>query len=406
MLAEYYKSPWRRLAIQGRPTVGELVASAPGAVSLGFTLGTAAALGFSRFGGLTASCAAWGSAATAAVKLEVREGRVWALLAKGVAENLPQPLGQRVIPGTPAQIIPGIERKFRSILVPLGSQRNAPTGQIRGGSVQNPFADQANLRIHGGVDDYVTINGRRVGTATGGVSMVDERMVVEAGAAVRYALFNPTGGFAGGDLAFEFTVPGAPSTVVPGTPSQTLPAENPLDVAERNASAAIPYLETGLGAGEAFAWFPTGEAFAMAGNWMRRASWADAARRMRFERGAGSADSVAVALDTARTVPSAQLATDFGLAEFLGEDWTFYAPPTEDVFIDVTNFRFEALLGGGAGFFFAVEHGPDDPPPPPDDPPPPPPEPPLPATGDFVRMVRNGVELWAPVAPFACPLDD
>jgi len=402
MLTDYYKTPWRRLQTDGSPTIGEIVAASPSARTIGFAVGTGAALGNSQVGGLTASCGAWGSAVSAVSKIEMRGSRVWAVLARAVLDNLPGPQGPQTIPGTPGSVIPGTPAQTRSINVPLGDQENAPRGQVRGAAVQNPFSVAASLFISGTADDYVTINGRRVGSVSSNYSTINVEMTVGAGESIQWALHNPSGGFAGGNLNFVFTIPGTPDTIMPGTPDTFLPAETGAEAAARNAPAAIPYLNIAMVAGTLFPWFPTAEAFAMAGQWMRRESWTDVERRMRFERGGGTEDVVAVTLATGRVNPIPQTVSEFGLAEYLAENWTFYQTPSEDIFLDVTDIAFSALLGGGVGFHFVVEQSSAEPPPEPS--PAPPSEPPAPQTGDFVRMMRNGVEQWAPVAPFACPV--
>ena len=129
-----------------------------------------------------------------------------------------------------------------------------------------------------------------------------------------------------------------------------------LPVSRVNAERAIPLLDVArvLTYGNTAPWWPAGEAYAKAGTWMRRRSWADTARRMRIEAGGGTTPAVAVTLYSTLTDPVPVRASDFGEAEFLADDWEAYAvgdPPA----IDVTDFRIGAMSSRAEGFYFAVD---------------------------------------------------
>jgi len=134
------------------------------------------------------------------------------------------------------------------------------------------------------------------------------------------------------------------------------PGEDVVPISRKNAESAIPALDTTsvLLYGNTTAWWPLGEALAMAGTWMRRRSWADTSKRVRFVAGAGTTPAVFVVIDASRSSAVPVLSTDFGAGEFLATDWETWAvvdaPP-----IDVSDFRFEPRVSPGEGFFFAVD---------------------------------------------------
>lgn len=279
MLETRYKSPWRKVALNNAPTVGELYAAAGGSpVTVGFALGSGALPSGCSIGGVISFCAVpWGASAVAAARITRSGGRLMAQVAKSAT-------------GTLRVLLPG----EATITVSLANARAAI-----------PLLDVANLFTYGN------------------------------------------------------TVP----------------------------------------------WWPAGEAYAQAGIWMRRRSWSDPSRRMRFEAGAGTTAAVAVAISSIDTIHDAQGNTDFTADEFLGDDWEAYAigePPA----VDVTDFRIDALSSRAEGFFFAVDELPVVVPP--VVPPVPPVVPPdgvvvaPPASGDYVWMGRNGVGQWVLVREFAC----
>lgn len=349
--------------------MAEVYAAAGGnPVTVGFALGSGSEPALTRLGGISVFCLPWGACAVAAARLVPNEGRLLAVIAKGAVNGLRQP--------GPSE---------QSINVRLEGGPNSPRGTVSSGVVTNPFDEAATVVVTGAVDDYVTLNGRRVGQTSGNLTTVNETMSAAARGTIAWTLQNPSGGFAGGDLTFRFSAGGR--DVVP--------------ISVLNAEQAIPALDTEIVLlyGSTTAWWPLGEALAMAGTWMRRRSWADINKRIRFVAGAGTTPAVLVVIDASRTTAEPVLSSDFGAGEFLATDWETWAVGDAPA-VDVSDFRFEERATPGEGFFFAVDGtadpggggGPGDPPAPP-------------TTGiDEVRMRRNGVEQWVPVQPFSCPL--
>lgn len=389
MLETRYKSPWRKVALNNAPTVGELYAAAGGSpVTVGFALGSGALPSGCSIGGVISFCAVpWGASAVAAARITRSGGRLMAQLAKSSVGGGAVPRGARTVAATP--------------------------GSGRSGSVTNPFqiastATAPNLLIMTG-----TVSNRNSGVKIDGVFYgglattlaMNYQISVAAGAVVSWEIVG-----AMSRLDLRFAAGGQLSALFewqPPTSEQRLPAETTIQVSQRNAALAIPALDVSMGLiyGNTVPWWPAGEAYAQAGIWMRRRSWSDPSRRMRFEAGPGTTAAVAVAISSIDTIHDAQGNTDFTADEFLGDDWEAYAigePPA----VDVTDFRIDALSSRAEGFFFAVDELPVVVPP--VVPPVPPVVPPdgvvvaPPASGDYVWMGRNGVGQWVLVREFAC----
>lgn len=399
MLEEKYKSPWKVIQISGQPTVGQLVAAAGGsAVTVGFALGSGTMAGLASLAGVTAVCLPWGAAAVAASKLVVTSaGRVMGVVAKGAINRLRVP--QSVSAPTFRTQWAGSSISLSSLIPPPDwpASEGLRYGGLRLGSrnpwvsITNRLSTAASLRTTGTADDYVTINGRRAsGFQSVNFQHVDDTIPsVPSGESLIVELHNPSGGFGGVNLTFTFT-----------SLSPTLP-DDPRAIAIMNAERAIPLLDAAAVAiyGNTVPWWPVGETMARSGQWMRRRSWSDADRRIRFEAGAGTAAEVAVLRDSVNAVPIPLRSEDFGAAEFLSQDWEAYAVPDPHALIDVTDFQFQSSLGGGAGFFFAVVPAGDllegggggggSVPAPP-------------AVGDFVLMSRAGVMQWVIGKEFTC----
>lgn len=379
------RAPWKIITITGFPTVGELATAAgTGAATVGFALGSGTLPGMAGLAGVNAVCLPWGAAAVAAARLQRSDDGRWkGVVAQGALNGLKVP--QRG--GTPTYTTQwnGAWRNLTRTSFSQGALNTVVN------TITNRLSTAASLRITGTADDYVTINGRRAaGFPTATYMTVDDTIPsVPAGADLILELHNPTGGFAGVNLTFTFT-----------SLSPTV-ADDPRVVALENAERAIPLLDATAVAiyGNTVPWWPTGETLARGGNWMRRRSWADAERRIRFEPGPGTAAEVAVLRDESTAVPIPLRSQDFGTAEFLAQDWESYFIPDPNALIDVTDFRFASELGGGAGFYFAVggdsdtdsgsgSGGEDRPP----------------GTGDFVRMARNGIAQWVNAKEYeGCP---
>lgn len=400
MLEEKYKSPWKVIQISGQPTVGQLVAAAGGsAVTVGFALGSGTMAGLASLAGVTAVCLPWGAAAVAASRLMLTSaGRVMGVVAKGAINGLKVP-GASKPPTFRAQWsgnVPG--GSLAGLLRPQDVA--APPGITYGGirpsgaawiTVTNGLSTTASMSTTGTADDYALIDGRRAaGVQTGNFQVVNDFIPsVRPGGSIIVELHNPTGGFAGVNLTFTFTAL-----------SPTLP-DDPRAIAFENAVRAIPLLDAAAVAiyGNTVPWWPVGETMARSGQWMRRRSWSDADRRIRFEAGAGTAAEVAVLRDSVNAVPIPLRSEDFGAAEFLSQDWEAYAVPDPHALIDVTDFQFQSSIGGGAGFFFAVVPAGDllegggggggSVPAPP-------------AVGDFVLMSRAGMVQWVIGKEFTC----
>lgn len=150
------------------------------------------------------------------------------------------------------------------------------------------------------------------------------------------------------------------------------------------------------GAGTGLPWWGSIEATARAGVWVRRVSWEDWARRVRYVAGAGTARAVAVDQSGAVLTPES-----FGGAEWLATDWQVVGT-AEPMPVDVTDWVF---AGPPDAVAWAVEGsatpgestGPESPSDGVDGVPP--------SSGDYVRMSRDGVAQWVPVQMFACPVE-
>jgi hypothetical protein len=87
-------------------------------------------------------------------------------------------------------------------------------------------------------------------------------------------------------------------------------------------------------------WFGGAEARARSGAWVRRASWSDPARAVRFEAGLGSTRAVAVTQAAAVVTPS-----DFTAAEFLAADWRTLDDTAAPVLVNLSSWNFTAEVG-------------------------------------------------------------
>ena len=106
-------------------------------------------------------------------------------------------------------------------------------------------------------------------------------------------------------------------------------------------------------------WWGGADLSARAGIWVRRSSWTDADRKIRFEAGAGTSRAVAVQIVGGSSVAERVTKADFGKEEFLADDWQIDSS-AEPAKIDVTDLSFS-----GAGIYFSVgPAGPVDPNPP------------------------------------------
>jgi hypothetical protein len=124
-----------------------------------------------------------------------------------------------------------------------------------------------------------------------------------------------------------------------GTVTAQVPAVTTREPNWQTAPAALAWASAGL------PWWGLVEAAARAGTWVRRLAWTDASRAIRFESGAGS--SRAVAVQAASGLAGAERVTtaDFGVAEFLAQDWQMLGQVSEPVMVDVTDFAFSGPSG-------------------------------------------------------------
>lgn len=327
MLDDRYKAPWRKLEANPNATIGQLFALAGGnAATIGFAGGSKSTAGTVRIAGSSSPVAAWGATAMAATRLVKVGSRIFGNLARGSVIGLPQPS-----PALPTR--PQTQRFDISLGATTGR-----SGVVRSGSVTNPFSVASTVSITSqGLARYLTINGARVGYSMGEFDRVEESRSVPAGGSLAWALVSD-GTWAGGDLSFVFSGPDLPPT----------PAGDPAPRALANAGAAIPFLDLL----STVPWFPSAEAFARAGTWVRRDSWTDPSRQRRFESGLGSSRAVLIenvgGLIAPISIPS------FILDDFLAEDWRPVGATHADyLLVDVTDARFEAT--GLEGFLFLVE---------------------------------------------------
>lgn len=81
-------------------------------------------------------------------------------------------------------------------------------------------------------------------------------------------------------------------------------------------------------------WITAG-AWSRSGEWVRRKSWSDLNMMIRHEAGPGSVRAVAVFKSSSVTAAHPVRNAEFGVAEFLAQDWVLKYPPTGD--IDLTD---------------------------------------------------------------------
>jgi len=136
-------------------------------------------------------------------------------------------------------------------------------------------------------------------------------------------------------------------------------------------------------------------AFARGGDWVRRSSWSDPLKQMRFEAGAGEAPAVFVVESS--TIPRRVVTNaDFGQADYEATDWLRLAISGGALDLDLTKARLAAVGNSSTEWILfastASTTGPHGGTPTPPD------------TGTYVLVSQNGVQTWAPTSPFACPL--
>ena len=159
-----------------------------------------------------------------------------------------------------------------------------------------------------------------------------------------------------------------------------------------DASALVAPEQTGR------LWWDGAELLARSGLWVRRKSWTDGTRRIRYEAGAGTVRGVAV-LRSSAVATRAVLADEFGTAEFCASDWVLADPllVKEDltaavVTLDMTTTSDGGPAGNGEWMLFR-----DHTPRPPVEPPHGGPEfPPPPLDGVYVWASIGGVVQWVP----------
>lgn len=149
------------------------------------------------------------------------------------------------------------------------------------------------------------------------------------------------------------------------------------------------------------AWDGGIEPLARSGLWVRRRSWTDGTRRLRYEAGAGTVPAVAV-LRSASVETRTVLNVEFGEAEFRAVDWVLADPlpaALEDLTAAVLTLTLSVRSDGGAdGRGEWLLYGFGDPvlPPPGGGEPPPGGDEPPPVDGTYVWGAIAGVKQWLP----------
>lgn len=348
--------------VAGAP-LATLLRLVPGAVTIGVACARNAASSV-RVGGVEAVAGSGFAVAAAATRLEQRGGRIFGVMCLGVA-----PAGR-------ANNVIAFDKS-----APASSLPKAPAGDFGETVLRNPLAVPATVVVEGYVDDVLIIDGVAEALQVSGSwqSPWPRNFRLERSLPVGGAL----------TLGVRNRTPdGIPvnSWVLRGT-ATFLPTP-PLDW--RPAVAALSWARAGL------PWWGQIEASARAGQWVRRAGWSDATRRIRYEAGAGTTPAVAVTQAGTRVTPA-----DFGAAEFLATDWLLVASG-EPAAVDVT----DAFITGSSGsVFFAVVGsggsgnggGSGGEEPPVGDPT----EPPLPTSGQGFLYLKNGVATLVPARDIA-----
>lgn len=344
------RAPLEPIASTSGTTLRALLALAPGAVTIGIGNGRPTVSSVSATG-LTVPARPNASSAVAVTRITQRDGRIFGVLASGQGPVI-SPTSAPLTAGQwyPLSTYPNATAYVNgtpSNLATITLEIQTPTGIV-------PFTYRAS---GAGDDTEITIAGGQVIAREGYPGPVREvwRQPLPINAtAFRYSA---TGGVA--------------SPVLLGTTG---------GADWRSAASALSWATVGL------PWWGQIESAARSGQWVRRASWTDATRQLRFVHGAGTTNAVAITQAGVRVTP-----TDFGSAEFLATDWQTVLA-TEPPPIDVTDLIFTGSTG--ATFFAVVGPTPDptDPPNPSD----PPTTPPLPTTGQGFLYLRDGVATLVP----------
>lgn len=302
--------------VTGGRAVSALLASNPGAVTLGIA---AAQAGPSvvEVGGVRAAAAPYASAAVAVTRIERRGSRIWGALASGVGA-----VELAVTTGGQSSTLPF-----------LYGTRHSPW--TRSGPWANPLPLAADVVIEWDSTEQVRSN----------IPLGHYRIQVGRFAPGQSLnVFETVMGWLNANIGY------AAVQIDNGTVTATVPAVTTREPNWQTAPAALAWAAVGL------PWWGLVEAAARSGSWVRRLAWTDAGRSLRFEPGAGTTRAVAVQMASGLAVAERVTTADFGVAEFLAEDWVV-ASENESPLVDVTDFVFSGPVGAVLFAVFGVGGG-------------------------------------------------
>ena len=328
------RSPVGGISGSGGMTLQEIVASNPSALTIGIAAAQAAP-SVVAIGGVRTAAPSYAPCAVAATRLEMRAGRIFGVLCAGSGPVW-----------TPPQLV--------------------WTAKLPGKwTWKNPFPTTMLARVWGN-------------------PKYDESYSFKGFTFLRHSLV-----WNWGAISDIYSVePGATMVLASAWPVGTgITFSSPIDFPDppialpdwRPAVANLSWANSGL------PWWGAAETAAKSGIWVRRDSWTDTSRQIRYEAGAGTTRAVAMQRTAGQISGAVVTDADFGVAEFLGDDWVVLSG-TEPPAIDVS----DLLLSGTAGAsLFAVLSSGQEPTPP--DPSNPPGGVQLPASGQGFVYLKNGV---------------
>jgi len=290
--------------VGGGLSVSGLFAANPGAVTLGIA---AAQAGPSvvEVGGVRAAAAPYASAAVAVTRIERRGSRIWGALCSGVG-----PVEQAVTTGGQSSTLPF-----------LYGTRHSPW--TRSGPWTNPLQLAADVVIGWDSTEQVRSN----------MPLGHYRISVGRFAPGQSLdVFNTVMGWLNANIGY------AAAQIDNGTVTAQVPAVTTRAANWQTAPATLAWASVGL------QWWGLVEAAARSGSWVRRLAWTDASRAIRFEAGSGTTRAVAVQMASGLAVAERVTTADFGVAEFLAEDWVVLSA-NEAPLVDVTDFVFSGPVG-------------------------------------------------------------